>query len=139
MGSDGYPVLVGADETSMNIIDKALLLTSDTNTCFVDSLRPVKDTWAEGIYNEGRAVIMTHCISYSSNIYKLTFEYGVLPNPKYTEQQESYYSMPDSDNGSLMAGQAVGLMDKIMPISDLILELLDDANKELITVKNKLA
>ena len=45
----------------------------------------------------------------------------------------------DVDNGSLMAGQAVGLMDKIMPISDLISELLNDANKELITVKNKLA
>ena len=45
----------------------------------------------------------------------------------------------DVDNGSLMAGQAVGLMDKITPISDLVLELLNDANKELITVKNKLA
>ena len=44
----------------------------------------------------------------------------------------------DVDNGSLMAGQAVGLMDKILPISDMICELLTDANAELNAVKNKL-
>ena len=45
----------------------------------------------------------------------------------------------DVDGGSLMAGQAVGLMDKITPISDMICELLNDANNELIAVKNRLA
>ncbi len=44
----------------------------------------------------------------------------------------------DVDGGSLMAGQAVGLMDKIMPISDLVCELLTDANAELLNVKRKL-
>ena len=45
----------------------------------------------------------------------------------------------DVDGGSLMAGQSVGLMDKITPISDMICELLTDANNELIAVKNRLA
>ena len=45
----------------------------------------------------------------------------------------------DVDNGSLMAGQSVGLVDKIMPIRDLIDEILTDADKELEVVKNKLA
>ncbi|MBR7121051.1 MAG: nitronate monooxygenase [Lentisphaeria bacterium] len=44
----------------------------------------------------------------------------------------------DVDGGSLMAGQSVGLMDKITPISDMICELLNDANNELIAVKNRL-
>ena len=44
----------------------------------------------------------------------------------------------DVDGGSLMAGQAVGLMDKVTPISDMICELLTDANAELNAVKNKL-
>ena len=44
----------------------------------------------------------------------------------------------DVDGGSLMAGQAVGLMDKITPISDLVCELLTDANAELLAVKRKL-
>ena len=45
----------------------------------------------------------------------------------------------DIDGGSLMAGQAVGLMDKITPISDMVCELLTDANNELISVKNRLS
>jgi enoyl-[acyl-carrier protein] reductase II len=44
----------------------------------------------------------------------------------------------DVDNGSLMAGQAVGLMNKITPISDLVVELLPDANNELLAVRSKL-
>jgi enoyl-[acyl-carrier protein] reductase II len=44
----------------------------------------------------------------------------------------------DVDNGSLMAGQAVGLMDKVMPIADMIDELLTDANNELLAVKQRL-
>ena len=44
----------------------------------------------------------------------------------------------DVDNGSLMAGQAVGLMNKITSISDLVVELLSDANNELIAVKRRL-
>ena len=45
----------------------------------------------------------------------------------------------DVDGGSLMAGQAVGLMDKVTPISDMVCELLNDANNELIAVKKRLA
>ena len=44
----------------------------------------------------------------------------------------------DVDGGSLMAGQAVGLMDKIMPISELVCELLNDANNALVDMKKRL-
>ena len=33
--------------------------------------------------------------------------------------------------GSLMAGQSVGLADKVMPIRDILAELIQDAEKEL--------
>ena len=44
----------------------------------------------------------------------------------------------DVDGGSLMAGQSVGLVDKIMPIRDVVSELLNDAEAELAAVKSKL-
>ncbi len=44
----------------------------------------------------------------------------------------------DVDGGSLMAGQSVGLVDKIVPIRDLVEELLTDAEKELTLVRGKL-
>ena len=45
----------------------------------------------------------------------------------------------DVDGGSLMAGQSVGLVDKVMPIRDVVAELLNDAEAELVSVKSKLS
>ena len=45
----------------------------------------------------------------------------------------------DVENGSLMAGQSVGLMDNIISMDELIKTLLQDANKELTAVKKLLA
>lgn len=45
----------------------------------------------------------------------------------------------DIDNGSLMAGQSVGLVDKIVPLKDLVTELVTDAEAELAAVKAKLS
>lgn len=45
----------------------------------------------------------------------------------------------DVDNGSLMAGQSVGLVDKIVPIKDLVEELVTDAETELVRVRGLLA
>jgi hypothetical protein len=38
-----------------------------------------------------------------------------------------------------MAGQSVGLVDKVMPIRDVVAELLNDAEAELVSVKGKLS
>lgn len=44
----------------------------------------------------------------------------------------------DVEQGSLMAGQSVGLVDKIVPIRDLVEELLTEAEETLSSVKAKL-
>jgi len=44
----------------------------------------------------------------------------------------------DVEYGSLMAGQSVGLVNKIMSIKDIMTELLEDIEKELIHVKGML-
>jgi len=44
----------------------------------------------------------------------------------------------DVETGSLMAGQSVGLADKIMPIKGIVDELVNDAEDELQTLKLKL-
>ncbi len=42
----------------------------------------------------------------------------------------------DIENGSLMAGQSVGLVEKIQPMREMIQELVDDTEKELQSVKS---
>jgi len=44
----------------------------------------------------------------------------------------------DLDTGSLMAGQSVGLMDKIQPMKEIFSDLLTNAEKELSSVKERL-
>lgn len=44
----------------------------------------------------------------------------------------------DIEMGSLMAGQSVGLVDKVLTINELLAELLTDAEKELAAVRRKL-
>jgi enoyl-[acyl-carrier protein] reductase II len=45
----------------------------------------------------------------------------------------------DVQGGSLMAGQSVGLVDRIMPLQEIMQELVDDAEKELQRMKTMLA
>lgn len=45
----------------------------------------------------------------------------------------------DIDYGSLMAGQSVGLVDKVVPIRELVAELLDDGEKTLCDITKILA
>ncbi|MDD3119294.1 MAG: nitronate monooxygenase [Victivallales bacterium] len=44
----------------------------------------------------------------------------------------------DVENGSMMAGQSVGLVNKVSSVEELIQELLDDAAEEIITIKEKI-
>ena len=105
-GSDGYPQLVGATDEMLSYIDKVFELTSDTDSCFAHGVRPTADDRqkdAEQIFVEGRAVVMGHALSFIDNLHKLDFEYGAIPNPKYSVDQEAYYSVPNIGNGSLMS------------------------------------
>jgi enoyl-[acyl-carrier protein] reductase II len=44
----------------------------------------------------------------------------------------------DIDNGSLMAGQSVGLMDRIQPMAEIFEDLLTEAEEELSRVRELL-
>ena len=44
----------------------------------------------------------------------------------------------DIENGSLMAGQSVGLAKKVQPLKEIIYELVSDAENEILRVKNLL-
>lgn len=44
----------------------------------------------------------------------------------------------DVDFGSLMAGQSVGLVEKVQPVKDIVMELVNDAEKTLAEIKDKL-
>jgi len=71
---------------------------------------------------------------------------GEISREKAQEEVETYWMGAlrkavidgDVDNGSLMAGQSVGLVDKIVPVRELIAELINDASSTLESIKTKL-
>ncbi len=73
-------------------------------------------------------------------------EAGEITRENAQEQVETFWmgalrkAVVDGDveHGSLMAGQSVGLVDKIVPVRELIAELIDDASGTLENIKNKL-
>ena len=105
--SDGYPQLIGATEEMNIILDKIFELSSNRNISFFSEYRPISSEnamdYGEGIFREGRAVLMGEAVSYLEHVNELDFKYGVLPNPKYNEAQASYISMPNLGNGHLFA------------------------------------
>ncbi len=73
-------------------------------------------------------------------------EAGTIHRQEAQEEVEKYWVGAlrravvdgDIDNGSLMAGQSVGLVDRIMPVRELVAELLTDAEAELAVIRKKL-
>ena len=72
-------------------------------------------------------------------------EAGTIHRQQAQEEVEKYWIGAlrraavegDVTMGSMMAGQSVGLVDRVMPVADLMTELLTDAEKELESVKKK--
>ena len=105
MGSDGWPVLIGATDRMISCLDKVYELTTDNNTCFIWSLRPDSDKSGHidsDIFTQGRAVVHLDCMSTIDDTGRMNFAFGVLPLPKYDAAQEVYYALPGSTNGTIM-------------------------------------
>ena len=108
-GSDDYPKLIGATDKMVSCLDKVFELTADKNTCYIFTLRPVNDRPGEAItggdraiFVRGDAVTLIDCLSTIDNTGEMNFAYGVLPMPKMDENQDDYYSLPDTSNGTVM-------------------------------------
>ncbi len=143
-GADGYPSLIGATDQMISLLDKVFELSSDQTISFFSEYRPTSDENTAGrgepIFREGRAVVMGHCLSYLDSLGKLDFEYGVLPNPKYNEDQEKYIAVPNIGNGYLFAiPTTVNDIDKagfgLEAISE---EAVDTSYREYIETRCKL-
>ena len=106
-GNDGYPALVGATDQMISILDKVYQLTSDSNTCYVWTFRPDTEKPSgrldNSIFAEGHAIVLVDVISSFDDFSAagVSFEFGTLPNPKFNEDQDAYYSLPNVGNGTL--------------------------------------
>ena len=106
-GEDDYPRFVGNTEPMMRRLDKAYSLTGNNEVYFCDQMvyggKVDYNDCAYHIFYGGRALLHPGVLSQLDTMpNQCAFEYAPLPNPKYDEKQEMYYSIPNLTNGSLL-------------------------------------
>jgi hypothetical protein len=105
-GSDGYPVLVGATDQIISILDKCYQLRSDPAAFYMDQDHGSInwDYCTDHAFMAGRVVTLFVPISAIDVMRaKSDFTIGILPNPKYDEKQEQYHTVPNLGNGTLLS------------------------------------
>jgi hypothetical protein len=105
-GADGYPVLVGPTDDMVARLDKVFALVTDNAAYYCDERVGGSVDWADcadQMFHRGDVLICYTVLSELQTVgEKINFEMGVLPNPKFDERQEAYYSIPNLGNGSLL-------------------------------------
>ena len=114
-GVDGYPVLLGANNDIISRLDKMFSLTANTDILWNDERygdMSTTDSSVNMFYSE-RALMLIGSLSTLQEIGSMVdFKFGVLPNPKYNERQDMYYTIPNLVNGSLF-GVPATVVDEI--------------------------
>ncbi len=104
VGADGFPVLLGASDRMVQILDEVFSLTADRAVYYCDmDYGPVNyEDCADQEFMRGNVLILTQSTSdYDFHKANSDFVVGILPNPKYDENQTEYYTIPNRGNGSL--------------------------------------
>ncbi len=141
--ASGYPVLIGATDQMLQILDKVYGLVANTEVYFCDQdYGSVNwEDCADHAFYDGRVLILTMAMSTLEMLPEKTeIEFGVLPNPKFNEDQENYYALPNLGNGSLFSIPAT-IMDTAFTgfgLEALTEESVDTSYNAYIETKSKL-
>ncbi|MBE6689011.1 MAG: hypothetical protein E7588_07025 [Ruminococcaceae bacterium] len=97
MDSEGIPQLSFNTPKMVNIVAKVCELFRDNPGSFTGEWE-VPDP----IFREGRALLMNSRFNATSGLRAVDFDFGIIPYPKYDEDQKEYYTMVDGAH-SIMA------------------------------------
>lgn len=94
-----------SDEKSFDVMNRVIEIMSDMqNVCVIndgkhDSELTTGEVWAEAskIFAEGRTLFDTGTFNGTEKLRNMDQDYGILPIPKWTEEQEEYYCMTNDD------------------------------------------
>ncbi|MCL2518116.1 MAG: hypothetical protein FWF15_06080 [Oscillospiraceae bacterium] len=100
LGSDGYPIININNELVHNMIQKVYSLIYDDNKSFI-GYYDVYNEKGTPMFRDGRAFIICGGTTSLIGFRDVEFEFGIIPYPKWNEQQDGYYTHMDASNGAL--------------------------------------
>ncbi len=94
-----------SDEKNFDVMNRVIEIMSDMqNVCVINDGKHNSElttggVWEEAskIFAEGRTLFHTETFSGTEHLRNMGQDYGVLPIPKWTEEQEEYYCMTNDD------------------------------------------
>lgn len=100
---NGSPRLCIADESMYERIYNALADTMEMTTdpdILMPQLLEVSDVWgaASSIFEQDHAIFRSTSLSAVTRLVEMSGSYGILPIPKYTEDQDGYYCWVSGNN-----------------------------------------
>lgn len=98
-GDDGYPEFNLDSEEVIGLIDTMKKLVYETEGVYN---LPTKQAEATAMFKAGQCVLFPDLLGLGASLRDADIEYGVLPYPKFNEQQEGYYTT--SRDGSTLFG-----------------------------------
>lgn len=89
--ADGLPELSFVNEHSIEVVQKLNSFLHNNDDVF---LPPVGTPFADSMaaFSEGRVLFFTSTLGVSEKLRAMDDDFGILPYPKYDENQESYHS-----------------------------------------------
>ena len=142
----GNPLfLLGSDTDTLqkqnNLLERIFEFIYDREACFImekafDNMKEIPEN--TNVYDltknhiaQGKALFRTIYVVDIMDLEfdKMNFEYGILPMPKETLEQESYYNLV---NSKLMPGYAIPVYAKDKNLSALVLSELSEASKDTV-------
>ncbi len=94
-GSDGYPTLSLNNETAISIVDKVITLMSDDSYISGNDYFGVSSTpmvLLQESFQDGRCIFYSGGID-NATVFDMEDTFGILPVPKFSAEQEEYYSL----------------------------------------------
>ena len=90
-GSDDIPKLVIGNQRSYDVFQKIQKQISDSDLYYLGGDTEIKD-----IFRAGRSLFLTEVLYHVKTFRDMDIDFGVIPSPKYDEDQEGYMQYVDS-------------------------------------------
>ena len=123
LNSDGVPEITMNNPRALDVIQKALAACADPEAMFMaDTIKGAGDVWlqASAFFQEDRFLLRASVFEpIPRDLRAMPTDFGVLPTPKYNEQQENYYTYVEQ------SGLVIGLpMNADLDFAGLMTEAL---------------
>ncbi|MBQ8140686.1 MAG: hypothetical protein IJ038_03205 [Clostridia bacterium] len=104
--ANGYLVLPSSTTEQMdNIFNEIVDFCNASETLYTDhpAYKAQRVQIAHDTFTEGRALFFVDCLATYTDLKYMEDEFGMLPLPKYDEEQKEYYTFSHFQNGSCLA------------------------------------